>query len=549
MLWDYIVVGGGLAGSVVSNRLLHQQPEAKILVVEAGQNANDNHDILYPNGTGTAQYTWNVPTAPQEYFGGRSVNMALGTALGGGSVVNGANWVRGDQEDYDVWGEDVGDDRWSYGGLLPYMKSSEAFQHKDRNPEQHGFEGPSVAQTVSSTGRGFPLRDQVLQSWNDIGFNTLPGLDGNAGSPVGVGDLCENRNNGKRQIASVTYPLDGVTVLTDTLVQRVLVDKNMFTTKATGVVLANGTEIQSRNTILSAGAIRTPQLLMLSGIGPAEELEKHQIKVNVESSGVGKNLIDHSMIDTQWKIKNPGEGWIPGSGNPIFEQEKYGWGFPQDFMVGGTVNREGLIENIAIDEGAQPDPDTHPLLKKKDRNFLEYVLMYSGGANDGSVVTLQSFLFLNSARGSVTLPSTNATDFPIVDPKYLSTATDRYALRKGLRNIFSFAGSKNTPMSRDILDGEIVPEGQQPLREDMTDEELDAKLAAGARSAWHPHGTAAMGDVVDSSLKVNGVDGLYVVDASVIPVPITAHIQLAIYALAEQAADIISQKGFWNSIF
>lgn len=452
-----------------------------------------------------------------------------------------ANWVRGDKEDYDVWAETVDDDQWSYDSLLPYMKRSEAYQHGDRNPEQHGYEGPVFAQTVSSTKREYPLRDRVLQSWNDLGFNTLWRLDANDGNPVGVGDLCENRSNGKRQIASVVYPLGGITLLTEMFVQNVVLTTEGETTTATGVKLANGTELEGRNIILAAGTIRTPQVLLLSGIGPVEELEKHDIEVRVESPEVGRNLMDHAIMDTKWKIRDPSAGYAEGSGNPLFEEERYGWGYPQDFMVSGTVPRKGLLENIEVDEGAAPDPATHPLLKKENRTFLEYVLMYKG-ADDGSVVTLQSFLFLMTARGSVTLNSTNAEDFPVVDPKYLSTAVDRYIQRIGLRTLYNFAGSSRTPMARDILDGEVVPEGQPALNADMDDDFLNARLFAGVRSALHPHGTAAMGTVVSNNLTVNGVDNLYVVDGSVIPVPIAAHLQVAIYALAERAAEIISGK-------
>lgn len=394
-----------------------------------------------------------------------------------------ANWVRGDKEDYDVWAEVVDDEQWSYDSLLPYMKMTEEFQHKDRNPEEHGYEGPVFAQTVTSTNREYPLRDHVLQSWNDLGFNTLEGLDANDGEPVGVADLCENRNNGKRQIASVVYPLDGITVLTDTFVQNIILATEGETTRAAGVRLANGTEFESRNTILSAGAIRTPQVLMLSGIGPVEELEKHDIEVRVESPEVGRNLIDHAIMDTEWEIRDPAAGWAPGSGNPLFEEEQYGWGYAQDFMVSGTVPRKGLIENIAVDEGSEPDPATHPLLKKENRTFLEYVLMYSdrGDKDDGTVITFQSFLFLLTSRGTVTLNSTDIVDFPIVDPKYLSTAVDRYISRIGLRTLFNFAGSGRTPMSSEILGDEITPEGQPALRGDMDDDELNARLFAGSR--------------------------------------------------------------------
>ncbi|CAH0023616.1 unnamed protein product [Clonostachys rhizophaga] len=542
MIWDFIIVGGGLAGSVISNRLHGTLPQANILVVEAGLNANNDQSILYPNGTGSlSPYIWYIETPPQPFLNGRKLGMGQGTGLGGGTVVNGAIWTRGDHEDYDIWGETVGDDRWSYEGLLPYMKASEQFRSPDRNPGQHGFNGPVHAQTVTSTGRKYPLREPVLGSWQEIGYTPAPNFDGNSGSPIGIADVCENRNDGRRQIASVVYPLDGITVLTETFVQNILINGTGDLVVAEGIKLSNGTDIKAKHVVLSAGALRTPQLLMLSGVGPQDELQKYNIPVKVLSPDVGKNLIDHSIIDTNWKIKNPSQGWAPGSNNPLFQQPEFSLGQAQDFMVCDTVPRVGLIAAIAADEGAEPDESSHPLLRKDDRTFLELNLKY-GYSKDGSSLNFQSYMMLSQTRGTVTLGSTNAKDFPIVDPKYFSTEVERYVHRQGLRAIFRLAGTDNTTLGRDILAGEVVPASQVPLRGDITDAELDQRLKAGIRAGLHFLGTASMGKVVDTNLKVNGVKGLFVADASIVPVPIAAHTQVVVYALAEQAAEIIAEQ-------
>ncbi|KAF4843302.1 alcohol dehydrogenase [Colletotrichum siamense] len=510
MLWDYIVVGGGLAGSVVSNRLLGLNTSLNILVIDAGPNANDRQDIVWPNGTCGADLRWSVPTAPQVNLNNRTLDIFLGTGLGGGTLINAGNWVRGDKADYDEWGSTVGDDRWSYAGQLPFIRQSEAFQHPDRNPKQHGFTGKVFAQTVTSTNRPFPLREYVLQSWNEIGVPTLPGLDGNAGNPLGV-------------------------------VEKVLVSTNR-TIHASGVQLANGTQILSRRVILSAGALRTPQILMLSGIGPRDELERHGIAVKVESPEVGKNFMEHSSSTTSWAIRNPEEGWIPGSGNPLFDQEQYGRGNPQDFMVSTSVDASGLAAAIEADEGVAPDPSTHRLLQQ-NRTLFEHVFQYFsyGGGASGSTVSFMSILFLPTSRGTVTLASTNASDFPVVDPNYFGTNVDQYVHREAQRLQYRFAGSNTTVLGREILGGEVISEGQDALAEGITDDALNNRLRASVRSAFHPSGTASMGKVVDNDLKVKGVDNLPVVDTSVFPVPIAAHLQVATYALAEQAATIISQ--------
>ncbi|KAF3811017.1 Pyridoxine 4-oxidase [Colletotrichum gloeosporioides] len=387
------------------------------------------------------------------------------------------------------------------------MRQSKACQHPDRNPEQHGYTGNVFAQTVTSTNRPFPLRKCVLQSWNEIGVPTLPGLDGNAGNPLGC------------SIRSMEL------LLADTLVEKVLVSTDEAI-HASGVQLANGTQILSRRVILSAGALRTPQILMLSGIGPRDELERHGIEVKVESPEVGKNFMQHSSSTTSWAIRNPEEGWIPGSGNPLFDQEQYGWDNPQDFMVSTPVDASGLAAAIEADEGAAPDPSTHRLLQQY-RTLLERVFQYFsyGGGASGTTFSFMSIFFLPTSR-VITLASTNASDFPVVDPNYFGTSVDRYVHREAQRLRYRFAGSNVTVLGREILGGQVVSEGQDAITEGITDSALNNRLRAPCRerSAFHPSGTASMGKVVDKNLKVKGFDNLFVVDTSVFPVPITAHL-------------------------
>lgn len=222
--------------------------------------------------------------------------------------------MRGDRYDYDLWGTTVGDRRWSYDGLLPFMKKSETFWSNNINPDQHGFDGPAVVQSVTSTKREFPLREYALRSWAELGVDALPGLDANAGNPLGLGELQENKNRGRREIASVIYPLENITVLADTVVEKVLIKSEAGRLSATGIKLADGTEIRGRETILSAGAIGSPQILMLSGVGPADELRKAGIRVLLDQPEVGRNLCDHGLFMHAWKLKDPPAGWALGSG-------------------------------------------------------------------------------------------------------------------------------------------------------------------------------------------------------------------------------------------
>ncbi|RFU80111.1 glucose dehydrogenase [Trichoderma arundinaceum] len=464
MLWDYILVGGGLSASVLSNRLHALAPTAKILVIEAGANANNDQTIITFNSTNLVggEYDWKYKTVPQTGLGGRNVSLPQGKALGGGTVINSGTWTRGDRYDFDLWGSLVGDQRWSYHGLLPYFKATEAAP-SGVTPNQHGKNGPLIVQSVISTNREFPLRSKALESWTSLGVDWLPFGDANAGDPKGVGDYFQNRNREKREISSAVFPQNGVTVVTETMVSKVLLNTHAGKPQATGVRLVNGTEIRGREIILSAGAIRTPQLLMLSGIGPREELQKHQIPVIVESPEVGKNLADHGFFGTLWHVKDPSSGNAIGSNNPLFKEPQYSWGPAVDFTVSVSVDdKVGLAQAIERDE-------------------------------------------------------------------------------EGIKLVVAFAGSNATVIGRDILDGEVGAEGfSEVLTPESSDEYITARISAGLATSFHPMGTAAMGRVTDTSLRVYGVSGLRVVDASVFPVVISAHLQVAIYGLAYQGADIIS---------
>lgn len=389
-------------------------------------------------------------------------------------------WIRGDKIDYDLWEELVGDSRWSYDGLLPFMQKSEQYWNETINPHQHGYQGPAFVQSVTSTNRPYPLREYALQSWSELGVSAVPFLDANAGSPLGVGELDENKHNGRREIAAAIYPLDGIAVLTDTLVEKVLLEtlENSTTPTAMGIQLANGTQIFARETILSAGGVRTPQILMLSGVGSVDELKKHGLEVKIAAEEVGKNFADHTLAATIWKVKNPEDGWAVGSDNPLFSEEQYSWGSAADFIVSTTVPREGLIAAIEADEGVAPDPETHPLLKE-NRTFIEHVFQYSG-SSDGTAVAFGEIGLLPTSRGSITLASADINDAPLIDPNYLGTEVDRYVFREGLRLQIAFAASNATVIGRDILDGEIPATG---FSEALSPESTDAYLDARARAA------------------------------------------------------------------
>ncbi|KAF5025988.1 hypothetical protein F66182_1929 [Fusarium sp. NRRL 66182] len=543
MLWDYIVVGGGLAGSVVSNRLLQQDRSLNILLIEAGIDANSRQDIVWPNSTNGqgGDFDWNYQSEPQPHLQNRVIPSNSGKGLGGGTLINGGKlsfWVRGHSVEYDEWADLVGDQRWSYKGQLPYMRKTEAFFTEDTDLNQHGLDGNVKIQSKASTSRSFPLRKPLLESWNELGIPNLARLDGNTGSPIGIAESQENRNQGRRQQASLVYPLDGVTVVTNTLVSKVMTSndtKDGLT--ATGVELANGTQIYGKETILSAGAYRTPQILMLSGIGPAEALKKHDIQVVLDQPHVGKGLWDHPLLVTLWNLKDPSQGYARESGAPLWTQPQYDLGLDIDFLTTLSVPKEGLAAAVAEDEGVTPDATSHPLLKQ-DRAFASHTVQYSGASTDGSALMAMTVLLASQSRGSIGISSTSIADPPVIDAGFLGTAVDRYALREALRLDIRLLTSNETVFGRDIISGEL---NARPLTVNSSDDEIDARVQESTYGCFHPSGTAAMGKVVDTKLGVKGVAGLRIIDTSVYPVAISANLQVATYALAEQAAEMLKE--------
>lgn len=333
---------------------------------------------------------------------------ASNTRLGG--------WTRGSAVDYEEWARLVGDERYSYKGQLPYFKKSERW-FDNRNPEQHGQDGPINIVTVASTNRLFPLSDRAAAAWEELGVAALPDLDQNTGDNLGRAYVGEARRDGKRQWAADLYSLEGVEVCLNSLVSKVVLGKDEGgAVKATGVQLNNGTFVAAENVVLSAGTFRSPQLLLLSGIGSRDELEKVDVKPVVNLPEVGKGLTDHMSFFQHWRVRDPSAGYTLGSPNEQFAQPQYSQGIPLDWAITTTVPKEGLKKAIAKDEGSVPHPVKHRLLKNP-RSFLETIVLYAklpfpGVTMDTEHITTLLVSFLPTSRGSVSLKSANPEDQP-----------------------------------------------------------------------------------------------------------------------------------------
>lgn len=402
--------------------------------------------------------------------------------------------MRGSKVDFEEWASLANDSRWGYDGLLPYFRSTESFWNNSTNPSQHGYNGPLKVEVPTTTGRVYPLRDAVFNSYEAVGIEALPGFDANAGDNLGFGEIAENRRNGKRQIASKYYSLKGITVLTESLVEKILLEdvaKNNESSSsggnkvvATGVRLVNGTEFRGKEIISSAGSYRTPQLLMLSGIGPAEVLSEYNIEQKLDVPEVGKGLADHLFLTTEWKLAPEYRMDTVDSGNPLFSEAQYGLGQPNNFVASyGVSDIPGLTQAITTDEGQAPEPSTHWLLKET-RSFFEAFVLYTNFdptlPSNSSYLTAANVGLLPTSRGSVSINSSDPTVPPVINPNFFASEVDRFVYRDGLRKVIKMMVGGESPLSQGIVVGEAPPAGLPALTVDSTDDEIDARIRATA---------------------------------------------------------------------
>ena len=536
MRTDFIIVGGGSAGAVLASRL-SEDPNNSVCLLEAG---GYGKNILFRAPAGGLVMlrgkpkinNWAFETIPQTGLNGRKGYQPRGKSLGGSSSINAMIYIRGQKEDYDDWAN-LGNDGWSWQEVLPYFKKAE--NNVRGESEFHGSNGPLQ---ISEQKAPRPISQAYIDACNNSQIKS--NSDFNTGNNEGAGfwqsTIFHSKNkNGERCSTAAAYLLPildkrpNLNIITKAYATKILFEGK----RAVGIAYKQGRrkkEIYARKEIiLTAGTFNTPQLLQLSGVGNSEDIEKHKIKMLHDLPGVGQNLQDHIDFILSYKTLDRDTLGINIGGALKIIGETFKWFKHGNSMIASTLSESGsfIKTNPSL---SRPDIQNHFVMALIDDHLRK---LHYGYGYSCHVCVLRPY-----SRGEVFLLSGNPLDSPGIDPKFLSDDRDLKTLIKGAK------------ITRNIM--ETPPLAQYKYKElfgihdNMTDIEWERHIRDRADTIYHPIGTCKMGEdelsVVDHTLKVKGLKGIRIADASVMPLLVSGNTNAPTIMIGEKCADMIKQE-------